>query len=90
MIQQIAEKLATSRYRFLTDVQIGTLRRQFDATRDEIRTAAIIADRIRRQRQADELGNGFRVEPQISPDAPIELKPERRLTRRERLASGAL
>ncbi|MGO7542205.1 hypothetical protein ACC680_26895 [Rhizobium ruizarguesonis] len=53
-IIDIAESLAKSRYRFITDMQIGALRRKYGASRDEIRSAAILADRLRRQRQIDE------------------------------------
>nr|WP_304655586.1 hypothetical protein [Neorhizobium galegae] len=59
----------------MTDLQIGAFRRHYSASRDEVRTAAIIADRLRRQRQVEDGGN-FRVEPQIDPLAPVLLKPE--------------
>ncbi|TAV04035.1 hypothetical protein [Rhizobium ruizarguesonis] len=78
-IIEIAERLATSRYRFITDMQIGTLRRKYGASRDEIRSAAILADRLRRQRQMDEQWNTFTVAPLIPPDAPIALPKEQRL-----------
>ncbi|NEK36298.1 MULTISPECIES: hypothetical protein [Rhizobium] len=80
-LSAIAETLATSRFRFLTDIQIGTLRRKYGATRDEIRSAAILADRLRRQRQLDNQWNTFTVSPQIPADAPIVLPKEQRLRR---------
>jgi len=79
MIFAIAQDLATSKLRFLTDVQIGTLRRKYSASRDEIRMAAIVADRLRRQRQLDNQWNTFTVSPQIPPDAPITLPREQKL-----------
>jgi hypothetical protein len=78
-LSAIAETLATSRFRFLTDIQIGALRRKYNASRDEIRSAAILADRLRRQRQLDKHWNTFTVSPQIPPDAPIALPKEQRL-----------
>jgi hypothetical protein len=78
-IIDIAESLATSRYRFITDMQIGALRRKYGASRDEIRSAAILADRLRRQRQLDEPCNTFTVSPLIPPHAPIALPKEQRL-----------
>ncbi|MGO8104923.1 hypothetical protein AB9F46_31530 [Rhizobium leguminosarum] len=80
-IIDIAESLAKSRYRFITDMQIGALRRKYGASRDEIRSAAILADRLRRQRQLDNQWNTFTVSPQIPADAPIVLPKERRLRR---------
>ncbi|EUB95577.1 hypothetical protein PMI07_002065 [Rhizobium sp. CF080] len=74
----LAEALSNSHHRFLTDLQIGAFRRHYGASRDEVRTAAIIADRLRRQRQLEERPNGFRVEPQIAPDAPIVLQPQQK------------
>ncbi|EJC69360.1 hypothetical protein Rleg5DRAFT_5150 [Rhizobium leguminosarum bv. viciae WSM1455] len=80
-LSAIAETLATSRFRFLTDIQIGALRRKYSASRDEIRSAAILADRLRRQRQLDNQWNTFTVSPQIPADAPIVLPKEKRLRR---------
>lgn len=71
----IAEDLSTKRYRFLTDVQIGFLRRQHKASRDEVRTAAIVADRIRRHRQAEEQRNSFRAD-LVPIGAPVVLPRE--------------
>ncbi|MGO7353329.1 hypothetical protein ACCS66_01150 [Rhizobium ruizarguesonis] len=78
-ITDIAVSLAKSRYRFITDMQIGALRRKYGASRDEIRSAAILADRLRRQRQLDNQWNTFTVSPQIPADAPIVLPNEQRL-----------
>ncbi|TXH81179.1 MAG: hypothetical protein E6Q77_08600 [Rhizobium sp.] len=75
-VKEIAAYLASSRLRFLTDIQIGTMRRKYGASRDEVRSAAIIADRIRRRRQIEERRDGFTVGPQIAPDAPIYLPKE--------------
>ncbi|MBY5316152.1 hypothetical protein [Rhizobium leguminosarum] len=80
-ITAIAESLAKSHYRFITDTQIGALRRKYSASRDEIRCAAILADRLRRQRQLDNQWNTFIVSPLIPPDAPIALPKEQRLRR---------
>ena len=76
-IKAMAEYLASSRFRFLTDIQIGTMRRKYDASRDEVRAAAVMADRIRRQRQLRENRTGFTVAPEIAPDAPIDLPEEK-------------
>ncbi len=73
-IEAMATYLAGSRLRFLTDIQIGTMRRKYGASRDEVRSAAIVADRIRRQRQVSEGRSCFTVSPQIAPDAPIVLR----------------
>ncbi|QXZ80943.1 hypothetical protein [Rhizobium sp. L51/94] len=75
----IAEHLAFGKPRFLTDVQIGVLRRKYGATRDEVRTAAIMADRIRRHRQAEEQRNSFRIK-LVPMDALVTLKTENRKT----------
>jgi hypothetical protein len=72
----IAEALASSKYRFLTDVQIGTLRRIHKASRDEIRAAAIVADRIRRQRQLAEGRAAFAVVTPVDPLDAIALPAE--------------
>lgn len=75
-IREIAEKLAGGRYRFLSDIQIGSIRSRYNATRDEVRTAAIMADRIRRQRQLAEGRNSFGVTGLVEIGAPIVLKEE--------------
>jgi hypothetical protein len=74
-MSSIAEDLSRTRFRFLNDVQIGALRRKYGLTRDEVRAAAIMADRIRRHRQAEEHGNSFRIE-LVSLHALIELQPK--------------
>lgn len=73
-IKAIAVYLASSRLRFLTDIQIGAMRRKYGASRDEVRAAAIMADRIRRQRQVRESHIGFSVAGLVAPDDPIVLK----------------
>jgi len=83
-IKAIAADLAKSRHRFLTDIQIGAIRRKHGASRDEVRSAAIMADRIRRQRQIQERHNGFTVIPQIALDEPIVLRDEYRPATRRR------
>lgn len=75
-VTELAEVLASGRYRFLTDMQIGTLRRLYGASRDDVRKAAILADRIRRQRQVDEGSNTFRVCGLVPVEAPIVLPVE--------------
>ena len=77
LVQTIAEELASSRFRFLTDIQIGAMRRKYGASRDEVRSAAIVANRLRRQRQLQEGRLGFTISPQIAPDAPIHLPKEK-------------
>lgn len=77
-IEAIAQKLASSRYRFLTNVQIGTLRRLHKASRDEIRAAAIMADRLRRQEQVGQMSPSFTVKAIVTPCAPIVLPEEKR------------
>lgn len=89
-VADLAEHLAAGRLRFLTDVQIGQFRRLHGLTRDEVRTAAILADRIRRRRQMAEASNSFRVDGLVELDAPvvlpIEVKPKgmRKVGRRGR------
>lgn len=83
----IAETLASSKYRFLTDVQIGTLRRIHKASRDEIRAAAILADRIRRQEQLSQNRPTFAVHAIVGPEVPITLPAEKRI---RKLAKGQL
>ena len=83
-IEAIAHALAESRYRFLTDMQIGTIRRLHKATRDEVRTAAIMADRIRRHRQLGEGRNSFSVSGLVEAEAPIVLRDETKATNRRR------
>jgi hypothetical protein len=72
-IEAIAIKLASSKVRFITDLQIGAYRRQYGATRDEVRAAAIMADRIRRQEQIAENRPTFAVHAIVGPDTPITL-----------------
>jgi len=83
-MSSIAEDLSTTRFRFLNDVQIGILRRKYGATRDDVRTAAIMADRIRRHRQAEEKYNSFDVK-LVPLDAPVALQPDAKLPVRKRV-----
>jgi hypothetical protein len=81
-MNSVAEDLSTTRFRYLNDVQIGALRRKYGVTRDEVRSAAIMADRIRRHRQAEEQRNSFRLE-LVAIDAPIVLKAEQKPSKRK-------
>jgi hypothetical protein len=54
-ILQLAEKLATSRVRYLNDHQLGAYRSKAGVSFDDARRAAILADRLRRQRQAKDI-----------------------------------
>jgi len=84
-IHEISCRLAGCRLRFLTDVQIGVLRRQHSASRDEVRAAAVVADRIRRKQQIAERLGTFSVAGLVKPDAPVILKSERKtISRRSR------
>ncbi|MBO9136904.1 hypothetical protein J5289_21665 [Rhizobium sp. B230/85] len=71
----IAEELSTTHRRHLNNYQISIVARQHGLTRDEARSAAIMADRIRRHRQAEEQRNCYQVE-LVPVDAPIVLKSE--------------
>lgn len=80
-IDELAERLAESPGRFLTEVQMGPYQRHHGFTRDEVRTAAVLADRIRRRRQLSEGISTFRVDGLVDIDAPVILpvkeKPKR-------------
>lgn len=80
-IEELAERLAESPGRFLTELQMGPYQRHHGFTRDEVRTAAVLADRIRRRRQLSEGISTFRVDGLVDIDAPIILpvkeKPKR-------------
>jgi hypothetical protein len=71
-IISLAEKLATGRGRYLSDQQLGAHRHKAGLSFDDARRAAVLADRIRRQKQAEERRNDFHVVP-VSLDAPISL-----------------
>jgi len=71
-ILQLAEKLATGLGRYLNDQQLGAYRSKMGVSFDDARRAAIVADRLRRQRQAEELRNTFHAEP-LPINAPIAL-----------------
>lgn len=71
-ILTLAEKLATGRGRYLSDQQLGAYRHQAGLSFDDARRAAIVADRLRRQRQASECLNTFHAKP-LPIDAPISL-----------------
>ena len=77
-IEAIALKLATSDIRFITDLQIGAYRRHYGATHDEVRAAAIMADRMRRQEQMAQNRPTFAVHAIVEPDATITLPDKRR------------
>lgn len=77
-VRHIAERLASSKVRFITDLEIGAYRRQYGATRDEVRAAAIMADRIRRQEQVTRNLPTFAVHAIVAPCAPIVLPDEKR------------
>nr|WP_314089410.1 hypothetical protein [uncultured Shinella sp.] len=84
-IGAIALKLASSKVRYITDLQIGAYRRQYGATRDEVRAAAIMADRMRRQTQIAQNRPTFAVHAIVGPEAPIEL-PTEKIARERRKA----
>lgn len=83
-VRQIADRLATSDVRFITDPQIGAFRRHYQASRDEVRAAAILADRMRRQAQMAQNSPTFAVHAIVGPEAPIALPAEKSARERRR------
>lgn len=81
-VRDIAERLASSKVRYITDLETGAYRRHYGATRDEVRAAAIMADRIRRQKQIAENRPTFAVHAIVEPDATITLPDKRRPSNR--------
>jgi len=80
-VEAIAQDLCANKYRFLTDLQIGALRRKYNASRDEIRIAAILGDRLRRLEQSRANAEEFTrltVSDPIELSAPVLLQAERK------------
>lgn len=71
-ILALADRLASAGKIHVSDQALAGYGRRFKVDFDDARKAAIVADRLRRQRQAAERRNGFHTEP-LPPDAPIVL-----------------
>lgn len=76
-IMSLAQRLATSPHRYMTDAQLGAFRGPWGVSADNARKAAILADRIRRHQQAAEGRPNFHVVP-VDLHEPIELQPRRK------------
>lgn len=86
-IMTLAQRLATSRHRYISDQALSACIRQWSPrlSLEDARRAAIVADRIRRHRQAEEGRPSFHVD-LVPLDAPIELI--RPIKRQKRKAGG--
>lgn len=73
-LMTFAERLATSRHRFISDQALSACIRQWGPrlSMEDARRAAIVADRIRRHKQAEEGRPSFHVD-LVPVDAPVEL-----------------
>lgn len=69
---RIAEHLIMKQYRHIERAQAGALGRYFKTDTDEVRRAAILADRLRRLRQCQQFAPAFKARP-VAVDAPIVL-----------------
>lgn len=76
-IMSLAQRLATSPHRYITDGQLVGFRARWGMSADDARRAAILADRIRRHQQAAEGRPNFHVVP-VGLHEPIELQPRRK------------
>jgi hypothetical protein len=70
-----AKHLIAKRYRFIETAQAGAIASKFGLSRDQMKTAIVLADRLRRQQQLFEKHPGFRVDGMVDITAPINLAP---------------
>lgn len=94
-IMTFAQRLATSRHRFITDQALSACMLQWGPrlSLEDARRAAIVADRIRRHQQAEEGRPSFHID-LVPIDAPVELirpiKGQKRKARRRPIPHRAI